>query len=80
MLTATYLLPFVTENEEEQLKDTLKIRTKIYFKSEFLCFRYGVRATTEECPLAVILMSLQSIFGVIIQVNYLALRIFNYLV
>ena len=76
MLTATYLLLFVTENEEEQLKDTLKI----YFKSEFLCFRYGVRATTEECPLAVILMSLQSIFGVIIQVNYLALRICSYLV
>lgn len=28
---------------------------------------YGVRATTEECPLAVLVMSLQSIVGVIIQ-------------
>jgi hypothetical protein len=29
-----------------------------------------VRATTEHCPLAVLVMSLQSIFGVIIQVNW----------
>ena len=29
---------------------------------------YGVRVTTEECPVAVLIMSLQSIVGVIIQV------------
>ena len=33
------------------------------------CYRYGVRVTTEECPVAVFVMSVQSIVGVIIQVN-----------
>ena len=33
------------------------------------CYRYGVRVTTEECPMAVFVMSVQSIVGVIIQVN-----------
>ncbi len=33
-----------------------------------LLYRYGVRATTEECPFAVFLQSVQSIVGVIIQV------------
>ena len=30
--------------------------------------RYGGRATTEQCPMAVIVMSVQSIVGVVIQV------------
>ncbi len=34
-----------------------------------LLYRYGVRATTEECPFAVFLQSVQSIVGVIIQVT-----------
>ena len=37
--------------------------------SDVTCFRYGVRVTTEECPMAVFVMSVQSIVGVIIQVN-----------
>ena len=31
-------------------------------------FRYGVRAPTEECSLGILLISLQSIVGVVIQV------------
>ena len=31
--------------------------------------RYGGRAVTEECPIAVIVMSFQSIVGVVIQVT-----------
>ena len=34
----------------------------------FIIIRYGVRVTTEECPVAVFVMSVQSIVGVIIQV------------
>ena len=37
--------------------------------SDMTCYRYGVRVTTEECPMAVFVMSVQSIVGVIIQVN-----------
>ena len=36
---------------------------KIFF------FRYGVRAPTEECSVAVVVISLQSIVGVVIQVG-----------
>ena len=32
-------------------------------------FRYGVRAPTEECSLGILLISLQSIVGVVIQVG-----------
>ena len=31
--------------------------------------RYGGRAVTEECPIAIIVMSFQSIVGVVIQVT-----------
>ena len=31
-------------------------------------YRYGTRAPTEQCPIAVVIMSLQSIVGVVIQV------------
>jgi hypothetical protein len=31
--------------------------------------RYGGRAVTEECPIAIIVMSFQSIVGVVIQVK-----------
>ena len=34
-----------------------------------LVSRYGVRATTEHCTVAIIVMSLQSILGVVIQVT-----------
>ena len=40
-----------------------------YFLLKQFC-RYGVRVTTEECPVAVFVMSVQSIVGVIIQVNF----------
>ena len=33
--------------------------------------RYGGRAVTEECPMAIIVMSFQSIVGVVIQVHTL---------
>lgn len=42
----------------------------IYIKiTEYYPYRYGVRVTTEECPVAVFVMSVQSIVGVIIQVS-----------
>ena len=34
-----------------------------------MCCRYGGRAPTTECPQALIVMSLQSIVGVVIQVT-----------
>ena len=37
--------------------------------------RYGGRATTEECPVAVVVMSLQSIVGVVIQVYIIVITI-----
>ena len=39
------------------------------------CCRYGVRVTTEECWIAVILMSCQCIVGVIIQVSGVSLNL-----
>lgn len=58
-------------------KRVLVSRTSIHFnnKNNNVCLkyhlkycRYGVRAPTEECTLAIVIISIQSIFGVIIQV------------
>ena len=38
------------------------------FSFHHLYYRYGTRAPTEQCPVAVVIMSLQSIVGVVIQV------------
>ena len=35
-----------------------------------MMFRYGGRATSDQCPAAVILMTVQSIVGVIIEVRW----------
>ena len=48
------------------------------FSSQLLLQRYGGRATTEECPHAIILMCIQSIVGVIIQVLPLLTGIFYF--
>ena len=37
--------------------------------------RYGGRAVTEECPIAVMVMSFQSIVGVVIQVGKLSFNV-----
>ena len=35
-----------------------------------MIFRYGGRATSDQCPAAVIVMSVQSIVGVILDVKF----------
>jgi hypothetical protein len=37
--------------------------------TDYIPFRYGVRATTEQCSVAIIIMSIQCIVGVVIQVS-----------
>ena len=39
--------------------------------------RYGGRAVTEHCPSAVLLLSVQSIVGVVIQVERLGCRLYD---
>ena len=53
---------FGIENREEYL---------YYISHDLNIYRYGVRVTTEECYVAVFVMSVQSIVGVIIQVTTL---------
>jgi hypothetical protein len=37
--------------------------------ADYIVLRYGVRATTEQCSVAIIIMSIQCIVGVVIQVS-----------
>ena len=41
-------------------------------KKCILLFRYGGRATTTECPTAIVMMCVQSVIGIFIEVRYLA--------
>ena len=53
--------------------------TKYFPNISTMYGRYGVRVTTEECSIAVFVMSCQCIVGVIIQVNISQLTHFNIL-
>ncbi|XP_059621113.1 G protein-activated inward rectifier potassium channel 3-like [Phlebotomus argentipes] len=66
--------PFHLPDKQEQFKWTPCVYNLYDFRSCFLfsietqtTIGYGVRTTTEECPEAIFLMCLQSIFGVITQ-------------